>query len=154
MMLEWYLLVTLTRWIKVLVKTTEKTSLKINIFCLELQWCQNVYAYVECERGSVDIDKLRRKTRARTENATCDLEQQCEHIKNSFIKTKKAFKKQYIFILRRFGLFLIHLQSKNKAICLVVLFLTELFALFFDWRWIKNIPKRLKIKMYRFWRLF
>jgi len=31
------------------------------------------------------------------------------------IDTKKAFKKLYIFILRRFGLFLIHLQSKNKA---------------------------------------
>ena len=33
---------------------------------------------------------------------------------NSFINTK-AFTKLYIFILRRFGLFLIHLQSKNKA---------------------------------------
>jgi len=32
-----------------------------------------------------------------------------------FINAKKAFKKLYIFILRRFGLFLIHLQSKNKA---------------------------------------
>jgi len=32
-----------------------------------------------------------------------------------FINTKNAFKKLYIFILRRFGLFLIHLQSKNKA---------------------------------------
>jgi len=30
-----------------------------------------------------------------------------------FFNTKKAFKKLYIFILRRFGLFLIHLQSKN-----------------------------------------
>ena len=29
----------------------------------------------------------------------------------SFINTKKAFKKLYIFILRRFGLFLIHLHS-------------------------------------------
>ena len=34
---------------------------------------------------------------------------------NSFINTKKAFKKLNIFILRRFGLFLIHLQSKNNA---------------------------------------
>ena len=33
----------------------------------------------------------------------------------SFINTKKALKKLYIFILRRFRLFLIHLQSKNKA---------------------------------------
>jgi len=40
----------------------------------------------------------------------------------NFINTKKAFKKLYIFILRRFGLFLIHLQSK---------------------KWIKNNPKRL-----------
>jgi len=30
-----------------------------------------------------------------------------------FINTKKAFKKLYIFILRRFGLILIHLQSKK-----------------------------------------
>jgi len=34
---------------------------------------------------------------------------------NIFINTKKAFKKLYIFILRRVGLFLIHLQSTNKA---------------------------------------
>ena len=27
-------------------------------------------------------------------------------------------------------------------------------ALFFDWRWIKNNPKRLKIKMYSFWKAF
>jgi len=33
----------------------------------------------------------------------------------SFINTKKAFKNYTCFILRRFGLFLIHLQSKNKA---------------------------------------
>jgi len=31
----------------------------------------------------------------------------------SSINTKKAFKKLYIFILRRFGLILIHLQSKK-----------------------------------------
>ena len=34
---------------------------------------------------------------------------------NILINTKKAFKTLCIFILRRFGLFLIHLQSKNKA---------------------------------------
>jgi len=33
----------------------------------------------------------------------------------SFIKTKKAFRNYTCFILRRFGLFLIHLQSINKA---------------------------------------
>jgi len=33
--------------------------------------------------------------------------------KCDFINTKKAFKKLYIFILRRFGLILIHLQSKK-----------------------------------------
>jgi len=39
-----------------------------------------------------------------------------KEISKVFINTKKAFKKLYIFILRRFGLFLIHLQSKkNKA---------------------------------------
>ena len=27
-------------------------------------------------------------------------------------------------------------------------------ALFFDWRWIKNTPKRLKIKMYSFLKAF
>ena len=54
---------------------------------------------------------------------------------NSFINTKKAFKKLYIFILRRFGLIFIHL-------------------LFFDWRWIKINPKRLKIKMYSFLKVF
>jgi len=32
---------------------------------------------------------------------------------NSFINTKKAFKKLYILILRHFGLILIHLQSKK-----------------------------------------
>jgi len=31
----------------------------------------------------------------------------------NFINTRKAFKKLYIFILRRFGLILIHLQSKK-----------------------------------------
>jgi len=35
--------------------------------------------------------------------------------KHNFINTKKAFKKLYIFILRPFGLFVIYLQSKNKA---------------------------------------
>jgi len=35
--------------------------------------------------------------------------------KYSFINTKKKLQKLYIFILRRFGLFFIHLQSKNKA---------------------------------------
>jgi len=35
---------------------------------------------------------------------------------NSFINTKKAFKKLYIFILRLFELFLIHLQSKNLSV--------------------------------------
>ena len=39
----------------------------------------------------------------------------CKRFDNCFINTKKAFKKLYIFILRRFGVFLIHLQSKNKA---------------------------------------
>jgi len=38
-----------------------------------------------------------------------------QQTKNRFINTKKAFKKLYIFILRRFGLFLTHFQSKNKA---------------------------------------
>ena len=33
----------------------------------------------------------------------------------NFINNKKALIKLFIFILRRFGLFLIHLQSKNKA---------------------------------------
>jgi len=32
-----------------------------------------------------------------------------------FINTKKAFKNYTCFIFRRFGLFLIHLQSKNKV---------------------------------------
>jgi len=32
-----------------------------------------------------------------------------------FINTKKAFKNYTCFISRRFGLFLIHLQSENKA---------------------------------------
>jgi len=31
-----------------------------------------------------------------------------------FFNTKKPFKKLYIFILRHFGLFLIHLQSKKS----------------------------------------
>jgi len=36
------------------------------------------------------------------------------HVKRyKIINTKKAFKKLYIFILRRFRLFLIHLQSKK-----------------------------------------
>ena len=34
---------------------------------------------------------------------------------NSFINIKKSFKKLYIYILRRFGLFLTNLQLKNKA---------------------------------------
>jgi len=37
------------------------------------------------------------------------------YIISEIINTKKAFKKLYMFISRRFGLFLIHLQSKNKA---------------------------------------
>jgi len=37
------------------------------------------------------------------------------------INTKKAFKKLYIIILRRFGLFLIHLQSKNVRVVILIL---------------------------------
>ena len=48
-----------------------------------------------------------------------------------FSSTRRKPSKNYTcFISRRFGLFLIHLQSKS----------------FFDWRWIKNNPKRLEIK--------
>jgi len=70
--------------------------------------------------------------------------------------TPKKPSKNYtcFFILRHFGLFLIHLQSKYKAtlfICFFLLFLLtkgglRIIVLSFDRRWIKNNPKRLKIK--------
>jgi len=34
------------------------------------------------------------------------------------MNTKKAFKKLYIFILRRFGLFLIHMNKNLHRVCI------------------------------------
>ena len=48
-------------------------------------------------------------------NCRPSLRKKLEIVSKIFSNTKKVFKKLHIFILRRFGLFLIHLQSKNKA---------------------------------------
>jgi len=69
----------------------------------------------------------------------------------SFSLTLKKPSKNYTcFILRRFGLFLIYLQSKKK--------LSEdglqLIRNFFYTKWIKNNPKRLKINMHGFLKTF